>query len=279
MCFVLTLRAPGVKGVVHHEPVDIERIEILTTPPAQFKSEGAAGVINSITRKKRAQGTSGSMQASIGSGGRYVLGTDGSYNSGPLTLSMTAGYRQERIRREVPAVSLTAGYALGDAQTISASVKWADRGGLRTYTQLNESGAPSGLDTSSSRRLSSGHDPETDYDERLGFSQKLGEPGETLDLSLHRATSRQHEHYDYINDSFIPPSPTFYNNLAFEEDHTITDFGADYVLPVSKTRSLKVGYAFEQDNFKFSNTGNNIDPLTGAQIVDPASTTRQGDPH
>ena len=34
---------------------DIERIEILTTPPAQFKVEGAAGVINIITRKRGAK--------------------------------------------------------------------------------------------------------------------------------------------------------------------------------------------------------------------------------
>lgn len=34
---------------------DIERIEILTTPPAEFKAEGAAGVINIITRKRAAK--------------------------------------------------------------------------------------------------------------------------------------------------------------------------------------------------------------------------------
>jgi len=280
---------------------DIERIEILTTPPAQFKADGAAGVINIITRKKRTQGVAGSLQASLGSGGRYVLGSDGSYSSGPLTVSATAGYRQdyrqrliqsdvrapdptsglltdsrssinENIRREVPTLGLSADYALNDRQSISGSVKWADRGGLRTYTQLNDSGAPSGVDTSSSRRLSSGHDPETDYDEKLGFTQKLGQPGETLELSLHRSTSRQREHYDYTNDSFIPPAPTFYNNLTFQEDHATTEFGADYALPVSKTRSLKFGYAFEQDDFKFANIGNNVDPLTGAQLIDPTLT-------
>src|SRR6202790_5437764 len=280
---------------------DIERIEILTPPPAQFKADGAAGVINIITRKKRTQGVAGSLQASFGSGGRYVLGSDGSYSSGPLTVSATAGYRQdyrqrliqsdvrapdptsglltdsrssinENIRREVPTLGLSADYALNDRQSISGSVKWADRGGLRTYTQLNDSGAPSGVDTSSSRRLSSGHDPETDYDEKLGFTQKLGQPGETLELSLHRSTSRQREHYDYTNDSFIPPAPTFYNNLTFQEDHATTEFGADYALPVSKTRSLKFGYAFEQDDFKFANIGNNVDPLTGAQLIDPTLT-------
>jgi outer membrane receptor protein involved in Fe transport len=279
---------------------DIERIEVLTTPPAQFKADGASGVINIITRKRRTQGAAGSLQASLGSGGRYVLGADGSYSSGPLTASATAGYRQdyrqrliqsdvmapdpitglptdsrssisERLRREVPTVALSAEYALSDAQSITGSIKWADRGGLRTYTQLNDS-STAGAATSSAQRLSSGHDPETDYDEKLGFSQKLGRPGETLDISLHRSTSSQHEHYDYTNDSFIPSAPRFFNNLTFQENHATTEFGADYALPVSKTRALKIGYAFEQDDYKFANTGANVDPVTGAQLIDPTLT-------
>jgi outer membrane receptor protein involved in Fe transport len=276
---------------------DIERIEVLTTPPAQFKADGAAGVINIITRKKRPEGVSGSVQGSLGSGGRSVAGVDGGYSSETLTASVTAGYRQdyrerliqsdvtardpttalpvdarsstnERVRRAVPTVGLSAEYALNDRQSVSGSAKWADRGGLRTYSQLNESSTPFGVVTNSSRRLSAGHDPETDYDQKLGFTQKLGSPGETLDFSLHRSTSRQREHYDYINDSFLPPSATFYDNLTFHEDHGTTEFGADYALPVSKTRSMKLGYAFEQDDYRFGNVGNTVVPLTGAQVID-----------
>jgi outer membrane receptor protein involved in Fe transport len=280
---------------------DIERIEVLTTPPAQFKAEGAAGVINIITRKKRPEGVSGSVQGSLGSGGRSVVGGNGSYSSGALTASASAGYRQdfrqrliqsdvmaldpttalmtdtnssisERIRRAVPTVGLSAEYALNDRQAVSGSVNWADRGGLRTYTELNNINTPLGVVTSSSRRLSTGHDPETDYDQKLGFTQKLGRPGETLDFSLHRSTSRQHEHYDYTNDSFVPPAATFYNNLTFHEDHGTNEFGADYALPMSTARSLKLGYAFEADDFRFGNVGNNVDPLTGVQVPDPSLT-------
>jgi outer membrane receptor protein involved in Fe transport len=280
---------------------DIERIEILTTPPAQFKADGAAGVINIIMRKKRPEGGHGSVQASRGSGGRSVLGADGSYKSGALAVSASAGYRQdyrhrftqldlvapdsttaqlidnkssidERIRREIPTVRLSGEYALNDRQSFSGSASWADRGGLRTYTELNDGSTPSGVITGSSRRLSSGHDPETDLDEKLGFTQKFGSPGETLDLSLHRSTSHQYEHYDYVNDSFIPPAATSYSNLSFHEDHGTTEFGADYALPLSKTRSLKLGYAFEQDDYRFENVGNNVDPLTGVQTIDPNLT-------
>ncbi|HEV7610639.1 MAG TPA: outer membrane beta-barrel family protein [Steroidobacteraceae bacterium] len=282
---------------------DIERIEVLTTPPVQFKADGAAGVINIITRKKHPAGTTGSLQASAGSGARYVLGTDGSYSSGPLAVSVGAGYRQdyrerrvqssviapdpasgqlidsrnsisERIRREVPTVKLSAAYALNDQQSISGSASWADRGGLRTYTQLTDGSAPSGITANSARRLSSGHDPEIDYDEKLAFAQKLGKPGETLDFSLHRSTSHQHEHYDYTNDSFVPPAATFYNNLSFHEDHGTTEFGADYALPTSDARSLKLGYAFEQDDYRFGNVGENIDPLSGVPLPDPTLTNQ-----
>jgi len=201
----------------------IERIEILTTPPAQFKADGASRSHQHHHRKKRSEGGFGSVQASRGSEGRSVLGLDGSYASGPLALSGQ--------------------YALNDRQSVSASASWADRGGLRTYTELNQGSTASGAVESSSQRLNSGHDPETDLDERLGFTQKLRSDGETLDLSLHRSSSQQYEHYDYVNDSFIPPAATAYNNLTFHEDHGTTDFGADYVRPLSKTRSLKLGYA------------------------------------
>jgi outer membrane receptor protein involved in Fe transport len=280
---------------------DIERIEVITTPPAQFKAEGAAGVINIITRKKRPQGVAGSVQGSLGSGGRSVVGANASYSSGPLTASATAGFRHdyrrrllesnvqapdpttaqvldsnsslnETVRRQAPTAGLSAEYALDDRQSVNGSLTWAKRGGLRTYTQLNESSTPSGVLTSSSQRLSSGHDPETDYDERLGFTRKLGRAGGELDLSLHRSTSHQREHYDYTNDSFIPPAARYYNNLSFREDHETTELGVDYALPFSKARSLKLGYAFEQDGYRFANAGNNVDPVTGAQVPDPNIT-------
>jgi outer membrane receptor protein involved in Fe transport len=277
--------------------VDIERIEVLTTPPAQFKADGAAGVINIITRKKRPEGAAGSAQASLGSGGRYVIGANGSYDSGPLTASLNAGYRQdyrqrlvesrvtaadptgvltasqssinERLRREVPTAGSTVAYALNERQSLNGSVNWSDRGGLRTYTESNDSTGPADVLTGSSRRLSAGHDPEIDVDEKLGFSQRLG-AGETLDISAHRSTSHQHEHYDYTNDSFIPPAATFYNNLDFHEDRETREFGADYASALSKTRSLKAGYAFELDDYGFRNAGNNV--LAGAQIIDPTLT-------
>jgi outer membrane receptor for ferrienterochelin and colicin len=280
---------------------DIERIEVLTTPPAQFKADGAAGVINIITRKKHPQGLAGSVQGSLGSAGRSVVGADTSYSSGPLTASVTGGFRHdyrqrvvdsnvhalstptapaldsnsslnERIRRQVPTLGASAEYALDDRQSVRGSVNWMERGGLRTYQQLNNSSTPAGVLTSSSQRLSAGHDPEADYDAKLGFSRKLARPGEEIDISVHRSMSHQREHYDYTNDSFLPPAAPYYNNLTLREDRATTELGADYTLPFSKQQSLKLGYAFEQDDFRYGNAGNNVDPGTGIETADPNIT-------
>jgi len=283
---------------------EIERIEVLTTPPAQFKAEGAAGVINIITRKRAAkESASASLTGSLGSGGRWLVGGNGSYGSKQFTASVTAGFREdfrERriqsvvtgpdpttgqllesqshadqvIRRNIPSVGFSTEYDPNDHQALALSGNWLSHGGLRTYTQYDVSTLESGAITRSTRRLTSGHDPEDDYDAKLRFSQKFDKPGETLDFSVHRSISHQHEHYDYVNDSFVPPAPTYYNNLSFTEDQGITDADLDCALPLSKTQSLRAGYAFEQDDYGFSNVGANVDPVTGIETIDPTLTNQ-----
>jgi outer membrane receptor protein involved in Fe transport len=279
---------------------DIERIEVLPTPPPQFKADGAAGVINIILRKKRPQGFAGTVQASLGDSGRAVGGADSSFNGGPLTASLSAGFRrdtrqrtigsdvqvaststtppidessllQERARRQIPTANAKVDYALDDQQSLSAAVSWLKRGGPRTYTQLNDSSTPSGA-LASSRRLSTGHDPETEYDGRLGYTKKFTQPGEELELSVHRSTARQREHYDYTNEFLLPEAATLYNNLNLLEDHATTEFGADYSLPLPKAQSLKLGYAFEKEDFHYANSGATVDPVTGIGTIDPAIT-------
>jgi len=282
---------------------DIERIEILTTPPAQFKAAGAAGVINIITRKRRAkESASASLTGSLGDGGRWLVGGNGSYGGKQFTASLNAGFREDYrsrtidsrvigpdpttgqvleshddasqlIRRNIPSVGVSGEYDPNNRQSIAVSASWLSRGGLRTYTQGDAITLESGAVTSATRRLTSGHDPEDDYDATLRFTQKLRRPGEMLDFSVHRSISHQHEHYDYVNDSFVPPAPTFYNNLSFTEDHGITEADVDYALPL-KTQSLKLGYAFEQDHYGFHNVGANVDPVTGAETLDPTLTNQ-----
>ncbi|MBS0374449.1 MAG: TonB-dependent receptor [Proteobacteria bacterium] len=277
---------------------DIERIEVLTTPPAQYKAEGAAGVINIIMKKKRTEGLDGSVQASLGSGGRSVVGTNLSYHGGPLAASFSGTYRQdyksreatsdliapdpvtgtpvdyhsvirERVLRDIPPLALTADYALDDRRTLSVQLSRTGRAGLRTYTELNDTTEAGGVESASSRRLSAGHDREIDVDEWLGYEQKFARAGELLALGLYHSTAHETEHYDYTNDSFVPSAPTLYNNLGFHDERTTTEFSADYTLPYAPSRVLKLGYAFERDNYDYAAGGATVDPSSGVSVPDP----------
>ena len=262
---------------------DIERIEVMTTPPAQFKADGAAGVINIITRKKRQPGLVGQVQGSLGPSGREVLGAGGSWQSGPVSASASLGFRQElrarqlrsdlrtsgspsapssdsqattneTIHRSTPSIGLKGEATLDERTSVSAALSWTRRGGLRTYTERTGiTSAGTGL-TSSGERISTGHDPETDVDMRLGYTRQLDQPGATLDLSLHRSSSHQHEHYDYADETFIPQGVTALSNLDFLETHAITDLGADYGVTLSEGGKLKLGYAFQLDNYGLANS-------------------------
>ena len=279
---------------------EIERIEVITNPPPEYKAEGAAGIINIITRKRHQPGVAGTLQASLGSGGRSVVGGNASYASGPLTAGVSATYREdlrrrslfsdltapdpksgapttstssidETIPRNAPLVTLSGSYALNPHQLLSVELSRGSRSGLRTYAELDGTSS-AGVVSSATQRQSAGHDREIDGDGKLIFTQRFARPGETLDVTLHRAASHQHEHYDYVNDSLVPPAPAFYNNLGFHEDRGTSELSADYVLPLAQTRSLKLGYAFEQDDYEYGAAGYNVDPVSGMQVINPTLT-------
>jgi len=279
---------------------DIERIEVITNPPAKFKAEGTAGIINIVTKKHRTDGFAGTAQASLGSGGRYAFGTSLTLKSGPLTLTASGSFRQdyrhrliesdlrapdpttgivtdshstidELIRREVPPYSVTAEYALSDLQTISASASHGSRYGLRTYTELDGTTDAGGLTSGSNRRLSAGHDTEVDYDVLLGFTQKFSRAGEKLEISAERSNSRETEHYDYINDSFVPMEPTAYTNLGFHAVRGTSEIDVDYELPFTKTELLQLGYAYELDQYDYGAAGYSLDPATGTIALTPST--------
>lgn len=89
---------------------DIERIEIITNPSAQYAAEGTAGIINFVLRKKRNNGVSGTISAEISTGG---VQADGSVKvkRGKWTLELSGScvtgrtrstYRKLRSVEEVP---------------------------------------------------------------------------------------------------------------------------------------------------------------------------------
>jgi outer membrane receptor protein involved in Fe transport len=277
---------------------NIERIEVITTPSSQYQAAGAAGVINIITRKGHKEGIASSVRASQGNDGRSVVSADSSYRSEKLSVSLDAGFRHdERLKllesdmrspltpaastldststllehswRDVPNASANADYELDEKDSVNGSFSWLRTGGPRNYTQTTTTTDTSGTVTSASERLSRGHNPETAYDERLGYVRKLAQKGAELDISLHRATSHQVTRYDNTNDSLLPAAAPYDSYLILNEQDTTTEAALDYVLPLSNTQELKLGSLFEQDDYGFGSTAGDEDL---AETIAPAAT-------
>ena len=82
---------------------DIEKIELLTTPPAKYDADGNAGLINIVTKKNKRPGTNGSLTATMG----YGRGEKGSaniiinHNTGKIGLHGSYSYTHDRSYGEL----------------------------------------------------------------------------------------------------------------------------------------------------------------------------------
>jgi outer membrane receptor protein involved in Fe transport len=70
---------------------NIEKIEVITTPPAKYDAEGLAGIINIITKKNADQGYNANINGRYNSVWGPGLNINGSVKEGKFGLSMFAG--------------------------------------------------------------------------------------------------------------------------------------------------------------------------------------------
>ncbi len=280
---------------------DIDRIEVLNNPPAQYKAEGSGGVINIITRKHPRPGLSGTARASVGDRGRYALGLDVAYNKGKLKLSGGLGLRQdnrerrttdrqfeidpttglpvagaeridEHFHRLTPSLNARIDYELNARQSIGASFSYRALHGHRFFDQNDVDGPPGVAPTSIADRHSEGHEWHVEGAGDVHLTQTLWRPNETLTVELQRSTVYENEHYDYTDTFPAPPGPVAFSDLRLGLNLGTTELSADYDLPMAHDAELKLGYDLEADDNAFDNRGDTIDPVTRAASVDPNVT-------
>ncbi len=293
--------ATGGDGLSQIPAGDIDRIEVVTNPSAQFKADGSGGMINIILKKTRKPGLSGSSQVNIGNDGRYNLGGAMALNRGKWDLSGGFGFRQderfrhvvdsrsnidpltgqtvnnahdlaEQITRQMQSLKAGVGYALTDHDKLGANVSWAERHGDRYFLQQDQTLDDSGAPTKSSDRYSNGKEWRLDLQQGISYARQMGRDGETLDVNLQRTIARERENYFYRNTFALPAGPDTHDTLHLGLDLVNTDFSVDYVLPLSGERTLKLGYDFTRDDNNYDNSGTILNPVTGRYEVDPQIT-------
>ena len=77
---------------------DIESVEVINNPGAQFGNEGGGGpILNLVMRRNRRPGGFGAVNANAGTEGRYNAGLFGTYNTGRLGLQGGVNLRHDLI--------------------------------------------------------------------------------------------------------------------------------------------------------------------------------------
>ncbi|GAM98126.1 putative tonB-dependent receptor [alpha proteobacterium U9-1i] len=182
---------------------DVERIEVITNPSAQYSAQASGGIINIITRQRFNGGFSGSTQVAGDSAGGYFLGFSPSWSGGPWSvggqLGIFEGEQEQDFRRTrnifagpVTTVEqgdqtlgfrgfslgrLQLGYRPSEDRRMSVSLDLVDvNNDLLRTTDTTSNGAPTSTQTTDN----STHF----YNRQVNFEyQQNGEAGETLKAS------------------------------------------------------------------------------------------------
>lgn len=94
------MRGSTKSTILQQIPADqIERIEVITNPSAQYKPDGTSGIINIIMKKEHQTGWSGSIMANIGNQWRYNAGVSIAYTSPKISIAGNYAFRRDHRDR------------------------------------------------------------------------------------------------------------------------------------------------------------------------------------
>jgi outer membrane receptor protein involved in Fe transport len=278
----------------------IDRVEVITNPSAAFDPDGAAGIINLITKKGRGAGGSGSLRANLGDAGRRNAGVGFTYNAKKLALNGDLAVRHDVQKTAIfdrrttvdPAtggaiesLDTSHGRAVPDILTGHGSMDYdldpttrlslALDGNLVEFTAkpletfaLGPLGQPLML---ASQRQGAIHFH--NRNRQIGGTYRKTLPGEdhefSLDLNYEVTTTRSSRPFTY---AFGPPAP----GADFDDYHMRTELDhaqlkAEYKRPLPGDAKLTAGYQLQHDD----NSYDNLDLRGPSEILavpDPALT-------
>jgi outer membrane cobalamin receptor len=276
---------------------NIDRIEVLTNPPANYKRDGSGGIINIIT--KRRPGTrSASAQASLGSHGRYNLGGRAGRQVGKANLRASASVRSDPRQRDFQDQRTTFdgnGNILEDRQThtvgederlsknlgLGADFDITDTDRLTadgTYTRRDAEGFQSengqafdadGDPTGQYTRERRGEPYEYSSSAQLRYHRRGEKDGDGLTVNAERSQSFEKGLLHFTNRYVVPTAAGTTQDKGFLEDHVAKEFSVDYVLTQAGDRKLVAGYNLSNDDFLFDALQTFTVPAGGTMPPDP----------
>lgn len=284
---------------------DIESIEVINNPGAQFGNEGGGGpILNLVMRRNRTPGGTGVASLNKGPSGRTNGSLNGSYQDGKLGFQGGINARRdgrnsfgfaerERIDRnsgvtsasrqesESTGLNDSAGanggitYNYDDKTTLAAQLGVSRRGndqhGIDQYRYVDQN-RPDLVDyVRTSER--SGDSTNSSWGLRLDRKGEL--PGETLKLDL-RVSSQDNINNSafnnvYDNSGTTTPLANTRSRQRNDAGNSVADFTTDYERPVTDGL-VKLGYKVATIQNSFDTSYYDTDTVTGIEAVNRGRT-------
>lgn len=115
--------ANGNQVVLTLSAADIDRIEVMTNPPAQYAPDGTAGIINIITKKRHPLGLNGNASLRLGTTGGVNGAASAVFTKGPwsidsrLSVNHSPNKGDMRLTQDLPFTALSRGRFDGGADS------------------------------------------------------------------------------------------------------------------------------------------------------------------
>ena len=253
---------------------EIDRIEVITNPPANFKREGTAGIINIVLKHSR-KSRSASARASVGTAGRYTAGTGQGVQTGKLNLRASAAVRHNiriedseelRILRDAngttesdlqfvrhgdddrvgKSLNLVAGYDASERDRLTAEGNFWRRDSASHFTEdsllLDGTGA-----TPSERSRTRRSDDYTYYSVADLRWHHAGEAeGDGLDVSFQRVDGREIEPWRFTESSLIPAAPDRLRDQKTYQTEVTTELSIEHTKTFESKARFIAGYDAER---------------------------------
>jgi outer membrane receptor protein involved in Fe transport len=278
----------------------IERIEVITNPPANFKREGSAGIINIVTRRPIGA-RSASARANVGSEGRYNTGGSLGAQLGKLNLRGSATLRHDLRVREISddrvvrdsagatlterrnrasgeddrlskSVSLAADYDVSDDDRLSAEGSYQRRDADTIYEERNLNLDGGGSPFSQYERVRRGRDAEIENSAVLRYTRAAHTEGDGVTVVAQRSETTERLPWRYVSTYDIPAQAQTFQNHDLDEEQVTREFSVDQVATLAADRKLVSGYDLQRDDYLLGSSLTFPVNAGGAMVPDPGFT-------
>lgn len=243
----------------------VEKIEVMTNPPAEYKAEGTGGIINIVLKKNRKAPAAGIARVNVGTEGQVNASLMGHAGFGPLALTGTYSEGRTTNKRTQSVLRSSAATELSTQDITTHQDRASRMAMLKADYHVDNSNTVglSGIYMLQSQRMSSleraisdtaGTDITRDglihmdseaVQSALSYRHDFAKKGETFDLHLshQESWSTGDQNYDNIDTASGESAYLQSRNMAMRQDKT--EFTADYVLPLPGRGAFDAGYDLE----------------------------------